>query len=286
MTRYVICAKETYSGTSESDIASPLQVTEIATELIITRLYCMMMLNDNKISSKDTIITTSERKCLYENIFDNVIEWNEFIKLNTSEDEVIDLLEHDMFERLAGGEVKDRLIPYLPFYQNWNRDKHNLQNINFNSLKEYNVSDEFVCLVIRTRGAWPEKNLSPAYWKKLISCLEEEGIKVFIFGKETEEYATSETEHVKDFRDWCSLVNHTNCKHIISTITGGVYPAFICGRENIKLTIVDNLNLVPKFGYDPIWYNDCINFTSVNKNIINHLPSIDELTDIIINENK
>ena len=86
-----------YLGTSTSDIANPIQVTEIATELVITRLYCLMMLNDGTISKTDTIVTASERKCLYENIFDNVIDWNTYTSINTSDHEIIDLLALDVF---------------------------------------------------------------------------------------------------------------------------------------------------------------------------------------------
>jgi len=284
MGKYIICAKEMYLGTSTNDAASALQVTEIATELVITRLYCLMMLNNGTISKTDTIVTASERKCLYENIFDNVIDWNTYTTLNTSGSKIIDLLSRDIFNSLSSGQVKDRLIPYLPFYQNWDRDKNNIQDIHFSSLKEYDVSDKFICLLIRTRRAWSSKNLSKEYWKKLIKVLEDQNIKVFVFGKETEEYATEKTEYVKNFRDWCSIVNHSNCKQIISTITGGVYPAFICGTDKINLVIIDNLDLVKKYGYDPSWYNDCINFTNVNKNIINYLPSTNELVDIIKNK--
>ena len=289
MGNYIICAKEIHSGTSIDDIENPLEVTEIATELVITRLYCLMMLNDGTISKTDTIVTTSERKCLYENIFDNVIDWNTYTSLKASwrwkhmGNEVIDLLSPSTFKSLSSGQVKDRLIPYLPFYQNWDRDKNNIQDIHFSSLKEYDVSNKFICLLTRTRSAWPEKNLSKEYWKKLIKILEDQNIKVFVFGKETEEYATKKTEYVKNFRDWCSIVNHSNCKQIISTITGGVYPAFICGTDKINLVIIDNLNLVKEYGYDPSWYNDCINFTNVNKNIINYLPSTNELVEIVKN---
>jgi len=285
MKRYIICAKEMYPGTSISDSKNPLHVTEIATELVITRLYCLMLLNDGKISKTDTIVTASERKCLYENIFDNVIDWNTYVNLDT-ERSVFDLLSNDVFNSLSAGKVESRLIPYLPFYKNWNRDKNNIQNIHFSSLKEYDVSNKFICLLIRTRSAWSEKNLSKEYWKELIKMLEDQDIKVFIFGKETEEYATEKTEHVKNFRDWCSIVNHSNCKQIISTITGGVYPAFICGTDKINLIIIDNLDLVKKYGYDPSWYNDCINFTNVNKNIISYLPSTNELMEIIKNNKK
>ena len=272
MVKYIICAKEEYGGTSTSDTPNPSSVTEIATELVITRLYCLMLLDEGVIDKTDVIVTGLERKCLYENIFDNVIDWNTYTTLDTSKNEKIDLLEPSLFNSLAGGSVGDRLIPYLPFYKNWDRDRKNIQNINYNDLTNYDTSNNFVCLLIRSRAAWSEKNLPRDYWVELIRQLELEGVKVFVFGKETEEYATEKTEYIKDFRDWCSIV---------STISGGVYPAFICGRENIKLTIIDNLNLVPTYGYDPSWYNDCINFTKVSKNIINHLPSINNLKNII-----
>ena len=67
--KYIICAKERYKGDSLSDVRNPLKVTEIATELIITRLYCIMLLKQGTIDKNDTIVTALERKCLYENIF-------------------------------------------------------------------------------------------------------------------------------------------------------------------------------------------------------------------------
>ena len=50
MSKYIICAKEVYEGTSYSDVANPLRMTEIATELVITRLYCIMLLKEGKIN--------------------------------------------------------------------------------------------------------------------------------------------------------------------------------------------------------------------------------------------
>jgi len=287
MSKYVICAKEYHRGDSQDDETNPLRVTEIATELVITRLYCIMLLKDSKIDTSWTIVTTSERKCLYENIFDNVIDWNTYDTKHkkVEKTDVIDLLEPSLFNRLSSGKVHNRPIPYIGedenFYQNWDRDKVEITNINFSSLNGYYVSSKFVCILIRTRKAWEEKNLPSEYWRELIEKLESKNIKVFIFGKETDEYSTDKTKYVKNFRDWCSIVRHPNCKVVLSTISGGVYPVFICGNKNLNLMIIDNEDEVKGNEHDPSWYNDCINFTKVNKEILTYLPDVNEISNKI-----
>lgn len=279
--KYIITAKEMYEGTSKSDFATPLKVTEIATELVITRLACIMLLKDGIISTSDTIVTNSDRKCLYTNVFENVISWKEFVNLKSKNIETIDLLSSSTFNRLASGPVETRKIPYLPFYQNWERDKEEIINIEKSDLLNYDMSEEFHCLLIRTRGAWPEKNLEKQYWDELISKIKKQKENIFVFGKETNVYADERVQYVESFKDWCSIVSHQNCKTVTSTITGGVYPVFIVGNPNLKLIIVDNLDLVKKYGYDPSWYNDCINFTGVKKIIIDHKPTTEQLMEII-----
>lgn len=279
--KYIICAKEYRDGTSTDDIDSPLQVTEIATELVITRLYCIMLLQEGKISIKDTVVTSSDRRCLYSSIFENVMTFKEFRDEVWPEDEVIDLLVGNTFNSLAGGAVGSRKIPYLPKYQNWERDKDYITNITLNTLENYDVSKKFVCILIRLRKAWPEKNLGEAYWKELIQNLEDKGIKVFVFGKEVDKFATDKTQFIPSFQDWCSIINHENCQTVVSTISGGVYPVFICGHKGQNLIIIDHKDTVKKHAHDPSWYNDCINFTGVNKKLITKLPTVEELVEEI-----
>jgi hypothetical protein len=279
--KYIITAKEMAIGVSNDDIASPLKVTEIATELVITRLACLMMLKDNKISKNDTIVTNSDRFCLYENVFDNVVSWKEFCSMDVDKSSVIDLLSHLVFPNLHLKNNKNQKIPYLPFYKHWERDKEEITNINFGDLSSYDLDHEFVALVIRTRAAWPEKNLPEDYWKNLIKKLSDRGKKVLVFGKETDVYANENTQHVSTFKDWCGIVNHPNCESVISTITGGVYPVFVCGNPKLKLIIIDNLDLVKIYGNDPSWYNECINFTKIQKIILNFKPSAEQLMEII-----
>lgn len=274
--KYIIVAKDVYAGTSGSDTPNPLEVTEICSELIITRLYLIDLIKTGKITLDDTVVTVGERTCLYTNMFKNVMTFKEFssIKINNVDNIAIDLLNTRNYSWLAafGG------IKYKPFYKNYERDKVEIMNVDLSNLKEYTTNKPFVALVIRKRGAWPEKNLPEEYWVELIQKLKNAGIQVFIFGKETESFTDgSLVQYVKNYQDWCSLVKNPNCKHIVSTMTGGVYPALIFGAPQMHMTLVDNLNLMALHGGDPSFYDDCINFAKVKIEFINEVPNIEKL---------
>jgi hypothetical protein len=276
---YIITAKDVYAGNSIEDAANPLIVTEIATELIITRLYLIMMLQEGIINKNDCIVTIDERKCLYTKIFKNVISYQDFIKKN---EKCIDLLHPDIFNKMSSGPVNQRIIPYLPFYQNWERDKHIIKDIEFSSMCDYDLSQSFICLVIRKRSAWTEKNMTNEFWTDLVNKLKKNNIKTFVFGKETENFCDSKTIiHVKNYQDWCTLITNKNCKHVTSTMTGGVYPCLIFGNSNIKMSIIDNTHLMNRYSYDPSFYNDCINFSKIKINYINYIPTTEEIYDTI-----
>jgi len=274
--KYIIVAKDVYAGTSGSDTPNPLEVTEICSELIITRLYLIDLLKTGKITLEDTVVTIDDRVCLYTNIFKNVMTFREFshVKINNVDNVVIDLLTKKTYHWLAvGGGLK-----YKPFYKNYERDKEEITNIDPSNLREYNVDNPFIALVIRKRGAWPEKNLPYEYWTKLIHKLKTGGVQVFVFGKETESLTdVYHVQYVKNYRDWCSLVKNSNCKHIVSTMTGGVYPALIFGAPKMQMTIIDNTNLMALHAGDPSFYDSCINFAKVEIGFINELPKIEEL---------
>jgi hypothetical protein len=273
--KYIIAAKSEAKGNSIDDIKSPLRVTEIATELVITRLRIIDMLRNKLIDKSDCIVTASERKCLYENFFDNVIDYHEFMSLKVPKHRIVDLLEVGIFQRMSGGPIESRIIPYKPFYQNWERDKDLILNINFSDLSDYDLSEPFVALVIRKRAAWSEKNMSDEFWEETLLKLKHNNIKTFVFGKETDGFSDGKNiQYVKNYRDWCSIVNHSNCKSIGSTMTGGVYPALIIGNPNIVMTIIDNTRLMAKHAGDPSFYDNCINFSKIKIEYINEIPKI------------
>jgi len=275
--KYIIVAKNIFDGTSTNDVPNPLAITEIATELVITRLYLIMLLQEGAISTDDCIVTTEERKCLYTNIFKNVLDYKQFIQLGIQPEQIIDFLENSLFDRLSAGSVDSRLIPYKPFYKNWERDKELIKNVSCSSLDGYDLSQPFVALVIRKRAAWSEKNMSDGFWTELINKLTENKKTVFVFGKETNTWANGKNvQYIANYQDWCTIVQHENCKHVASTMTGGVYPCLIFGNSNIDMTLIDNTQLMAKHGGDPSFYDECINFSKVKIEYINEIPTIEQ----------
>lgn len=272
--KYVITSKDEYAGDSLNDKADPLSVTEIATELIITRLYLIDLLKRGEVAVNDTVVCIEDRKCLYQNIFNNIISYSEFKKIDESVT-VLDLLDPGLFNMLAAGSVESRLIPYLPFYQNWDRDKNEILNVRKSELNDYDTSKPFICLVIRKRQAWSEKNMSDQFWHDTVSFLEESGINVFVFGKEADSFCTDKTTYIKNYQDWCTIVQSENCVHVASTMTGGVYPLLIFGNPSCKMTIIDNTGLMQKYGYDPSFYHECINFSKINISFLRNIPTIE-----------
>ena len=280
--KYIITAKDMFRGDSTSDSHDPLSITEIATELVITRLYLIMLLQEGKINKTDCVVTIDERKCLYTKIFDNVISYQEFQKIDQGLIETIDLLDGELFLQMASGPKNKRLIPYTPFYQNWKRDKDLITNVDWSDLEEYDLTSPFICLVIRKRAAWAEKNMTDEFWSNLIEKLKTNNIKTFVFGKETEKWCENENiTYIKNYRDWCSIVKNKNCKNVMSTMTGGVYPCLIFGHENINMTIIDNTKLMEKHGGDPSFYDDCINFSKAKFEFIKHIPTTEEIYENI-----
>jgi hypothetical protein len=280
--KYIIVAKDRYRGDSTSDAHDPLSITEIATELVITRLYLIMLLQEGKIDKSDCVVTIEERKCLYTKIFDNVISYQEYQSLNHGDIESIDLLDNGIFLQMASGPKDRRLIPYMPFYQNWERDKDLITNVDWSNLKEYDLDSPFISLVIRKRAAWTEKNMTDEFWDDLIKKLNENNIKTFVFGKETEKWCDGENvTFIKNYRDWCSIVRNPNCKNVMSTMTGGVYPCLIFGHDNINMTIIDNTKLMEEHGVDPSFYADCINFSKVKFEFIKNIPTTEEIYEKI-----
>ena len=286
--KYIIVAKNNFAGDSKSDAPNPTQITEIATELIITRLKLLDWLQTGIVSKDDCIVTINERKCLYTKIFNKVLSYENFREIQDKilPADIVDMLEPNLFNEMCGlMPVEKRIIPYMPFYQLWERDKHLITNVEWSNVeKEYDVSKPFVVLVIRTRGAWPEKNMSVEFWDMFLEVLKSLNIKTFVFGKETEDFADGKNvEHIKNYQDWCTIAHHPNCKRVVSTMTGGVYPCLVFGNPDIKMVIIDNTKLMLIYAYDPVFYHPCCNFSKIDIKFVDRIPTKDEIYDAFRN---
>ncbi len=260
--KYIICAKNILSG--DLSVTDPLLRTELCTELIGTRMQALKMLEEGVILRGDCIVTRSDRFCLYENIFDNLIDWVDFVKLTgglcLEEDychpEIIDLVSQINNGDIDTEENYRKAFYPIPEYA---------LDFSFSGVKEIvNYNRPFAIILKRNNPNGIDKNLPDSIYHKIIEDLSTKG-HVLIFGESNNDFSEKVT-YIKSLKDYCSLLANENCKTLVSSCSGGVYPAFFCGHKNLILTIIDPNRYCIKHEDSPSFYNQIINFTHIRIN--------------------
>lgn len=274
---YVITAKgidDVNSGNGTMNEGTPITQTESATELIINRLALMDYLAKGIIDEDTTIVTLSERVFLYEKIFKNVEIYNS----DKTYPNCLDMVTDEKLNELS------RNLPYKPFYGNYERDKDNLMNINYNnSILNSNLPNFLICIP-RLKNSDKRRNISQEYWIDFINEVKKHYDLVLVFGKGNENIKGKNIKYVDTLRDYCSYLHHQKCKHVISTLSGPCHYVQHFGNvnNNTKLSMIDNFNLIKFYGNDPSYFHPCINFTNVEINFIKEELTPYELTQKII----
>jgi hypothetical protein len=276
--KYVITAKgidDVNSGNFTFGTGTPTTQTESATELIINRLAVIDYLNRGIIDEDTIVVTLKERTFLYENIFKSV----EVYDSNKIYDDCLDLVTDDKLNELS------KTLPYKPFYQNYERDKSNILNINYNDTIINSILPEFIVCIPRLKNSDIRRNLNQLYWIDFIDKVKEKYDLIIVFGKGNENLIGENVKYVDTLKDYCSYLHHPNCKNVVSTISGPCHYAQHFGNVNNDtiLTMIDNRNLIKKYGDDPSYFHPCINFTNVKINFINELIEPEKLMEKITN---
>lgn len=270
--KYIITAKgvdDVNSGNGTYDGGTPIKQTESATELIINRLALICYLKDGIINTDTTVVTLSDRKFLYENIFKNV----EVYDPEKIYDDCIDLVTETMLEHLCTS------LPYKPFYGNFDRDKKEIFNISYNDeILKREIPDFLICIP-RLKNSDTRRNIDQKYWIDFLNISKSKYKKIFVFGKGNENIGDDQITYVDNFKDYCSYLHHPNCLDIVSTISGPCHYSHFFSNTNskTKLTMIDNLDLYTKYGHDPSYFHPCLNFTNIEVRFIKNIVSPDEL---------
>jgi hypothetical protein len=90
--KYLICSKNIKSGEMSNDSSNLNYYFELGWEMTTTHLYVKRLFYDKIINKSDCIVTTTERAFLYKGLFDNVIDYHDFLKVVHKTDIVIDLV--------------------------------------------------------------------------------------------------------------------------------------------------------------------------------------------------
>jgi len=276
--KYVITAKgidDVNSGNFTFDTGTPTTQTESATELIINRLAVIDYLNRGIIDEDTIVVTLKERTFLYENIFKSV----EVYDSNKIYDDCLDLVTDSKIDELS------KTLPYKPFYQNYERDKSNILNINYNDSIINSTLPEFIVCIPRLKNSDVRRNLKQSYWIDFINKVKEKYDLIIVFGKGNENITGKNVKYVDTLKDYCSYLHHPSCKNVVSTISGPCHYVQHFGNVNKDtiLTMIDNRDLIKKHGNDPSYFHPCINFTNVKINFINELIEPEKLMEKITN---
>ena len=228
-------------------------------DLHITRLIILDLLNKGIINSNDTIIMTKERQFLYDNIFKNIITFNEFVeKLNSNEiifneKEVIFLptIVWDFFyNKLHGNNnlLKNNFNYDICNSEYWN-DKlvNNILNIRkYNINEELNklIENKFIIFVIRTKT---ENDLCMEHLNqlKLIREKTNNKYKVILFCLKDSKIDEIISKNLYDFKiknihEFITLIMNDNCFYLLGEISGLLESSYYYHGKN--LTILEYVN--------------------------------------------
>jgi hypothetical protein len=174
-------------------------------------------------------------------------------------------------------------LPYKPFYKNYERDKEEILNINYNDEILKSDLPDFLMCIPRLKNADTRRNLDINYWNDFLKLSKSKYEKVFVFGRGVSHLKDDQIIYVDKFKDYCSYIHHPNCVDIVSTISGPCHFAHFFGNSGFKtkMTMIDNHNLIEKHGSDPSYFDPCLNFTKIPIQFINNLVSPEELLSLL-----
>lgn len=268
--KYYIVGKQTKNGDLESDTlqGNLNEYFELGWEYACTHLHIKHLFSTNKLESDDVIVTLKDRMFFYEGFWNNVLNYDEFIKMEVDLDNVVDLC--NMVE------VKRNLLPRLNSlgeYEYWESDKEVIKNIKYKNIDYLDTKKPFCCLHIRYRIWADHRNFSEKFWENVIKKIKKSNINIFIFGKESKKFADNKTIFHVNLDEYASLLNNPNCLYLIGNMSGGTLVGQLFSHKNcINYVIIADQQTYNEFNttgpYEIFYHKENFNFS---KCPINHI---------------
>jgi hypothetical protein len=267
--KYVITSCNRKKGIKGDDTGNLTQYFELGWELIISRLCLISMIKEGFFDpEKDTVVTNSSREFLYSKFCKNVMAFEDYEKINFSQDDkVFDLVEQVV---LAGGYGVNNSVPKLwgvsainaeEPYKYTIKEAPEIQQFDLLDIKNVVKDDSnYICFVVRQRDWCDHRNLSQDQINKCLEYAKQKNLTVYVMGKGCEKYTNSENRvyHVS-LQEMATLINDTKCRALLTTLTGGSVIRFFTGTcRMITFDLGSEYN--PK---TPLWGGDMIVFSNL-----------------------
>jgi ADP-heptose:LPS heptosyltransferase len=275
--KYYIVGKKMKEGIIGNDGMGKLsEYFELGWEYVATHLTIKHMFVENRLEKDDVIVTLKDRMFLYTGFWSNVMSFEDFTKKNIKKN-VIDLC--DQVDR-----TPEKFLPKVVNgkYEYWDSDINVIKNVGYVDITHLPIDKPYCCLHLRYREWANFRNLSKDNWRRIINKIKLSGIKIFIFGKGTEEFADGETVLHTNLDEYASLLNNKNCKFLIGTMSGGTLIAQTCSHKNcVNNVIITDKQTLKEFNtknnYQVFYHSQPFNFSETNINFI----KMEELNNFI-----
>jgi hypothetical protein len=280
--KYYIVGKNSAGGPTH-DVSGDLNsYYELGWEIMVTHYRIKKFFYEKKITNQDVVVTTNEeRKFLYESIFENVITWEDFLKINSEDIEVVDLVN------ISTNHVfNNEYIDYEPEI-----DNQELNNILFSFKKDSellskNDNKKYVCLQFRNRDWSSERNVDKSFFSDLIKYFnDEQKIHVYVMGFGSEVFCTNENIEYVNLQKFTTLINNENCLLFYSSMSGPAHLSYFFGHENLYQIVNSVGGDRPSHLKDhPLYMGDKYNHTKVSVDIIPYHQNINFFRQLINNK--
>lgn len=307
--KYFIAGKEINTD-RKLQAGSLTDYTELGFESVYSHILAKRYINSKVLDINTDVVVTCKGREFFYNKFIKTITWEEFesIKKTTlttsinASDFIVDsiLLETEYFHEyyMEGSKpfhlmfdtnlshqenLKNYIRSGTPKYKFLKEDYDLITD--FNKNKAIDIPDSYFCFNRRFRKHREEINTNPDYAKQLITeIIKEFNIPVFITGFHNEEFEQIERVKWVDLRDWCTLLNHNNCKAAIQDLTGTANLSQVFGKENLLNIVINNdqtmfTEALYSRGRRPDVLGAAVNFKKL-KNIVLKGPGPDKNTII------
>jgi hypothetical protein len=189
-------------------------------EIHITRIMVLDMLLKNKINKDDIIVTFDDRKFLYSMIFNNIINYDQFLNLNKENYIVINIIDYTttvLTKNIDDFNKIDYSIPET-YYSN---DFINLCNkIEYINLDYDFINNNFIIIHHRY-------NDDMSRLLNILNIIKKFNIKIIIFNNKINELKNIinidniDIFYTDNLQIYASLLNNNNCKLLITEWSGG-----------------------------------------------------------------